>query len=77
MTWRLIKYGDNLTTLSLHLCIQYLSSLRIGHYVCRACLNEIVMKQKITNCEGPGSNHESSAHALEAIKTHTHTHTRA
>jgi len=75
MAWHLIKYGDTLTTLSLHLCIQYLSSLPIGHYVCRACLTHNVTKQKMTNCEGPGSNHESSANTLEAVKKNTHTHT--
>ena len=69
----LIKYGDNSTILSLHLCIPYLSSLRICHYVCRARLTHNGIKHKITSCEGLGSNHESSANALGAVKKNTHT----
>jgi hypothetical protein len=33
------------------------------------------LNKKITNCEEPGSNHESPANALEAVKKNTHTHT--
>jgi hypothetical protein len=42
----------------------------------RACLTHHGIKQKKnTNCEEPGSNHESSANALEAVEKNTQTHT--
>jgi len=41
--------------------------------VCRVCLTHSEIIQNITNCKGPGSNHENSANVLEAVKKNTHT----